>query len=105
MRQPRTALRAQPASAIFCPRDHDKIPETEQLVTAGCAAQLIISAAHMLGIGAIWRTGNAIYSGEVSKMLDLDENEQVVAMIYLGRSAGDLPSPPEVDPETFLERL
>ena len=92
-------------SVIFCPKDHDKIPETEQLVTAGCAAQLVVTAAHMLGIGAIWRTGNAIYSGEVSKMLDLDENEQVVAMIYMGRPASDLPSPPEVDPETFLERL
>ena len=59
----------------------------------------------MLGIGAIWRTGNAIYSGEVSRMLELDENEQVVAMIYLGRPAGHLPSPPEVDPEAFLQRL
>ena len=92
-------------SVIFCPQDHDKIPEPEQLVTAGCAAQLIVTAAHMLGIGAIWRTGNAIYSGEVSRMLDLDENEQVVAMIYLRRPAGHLPSPPEVDPEAFLQRL
>ncbi len=92
-------------SVIFCPQDHDKIPEPEQLVTAGCAAQLIVTAAHMLGIGAIWRTGNAIYSGEVSKMLELDENEQVVAMIFLGRPAGHLPSPPEVDPEAFLQRL
>jgi nitroreductase len=92
-------------SVIFCPQDHDKIPEPEQLVTAGCAAQLIVTAAHMLGIGAIWRTGNAIYSGEVSRMLELDENEQVVAMIYLGRPAGHLPSPPEVDPEAFLQRL
>ena len=92
-------------SVIFCPRNHEKIPETEQVITAGCAAQLIVTAAHMLGLGAIWRTGSAIYSEEVSRMLELDENEQVVAMIYLGRSAGDMPSPPEVDPETFLERL
>ena len=92
-------------SVIFCPQDHEKIPYVEQLVTAGCAAQLIITAAHMLGIGAIWRTGNAIYSGEVSSMLGLKENEQVVAMIYLGRPAGHLPSPPEVNPEAFLQRL
>jgi hypothetical protein len=45
------------------------------------------------------------YSGEVSRMLELNENEQVVAMIYLGRPAADLPSPPEVDPEPFLTRL
>ena len=92
-------------SVIFCPQDHEKIPDAEQLVTAGCAAQLIITAAHMLGIGAIWRTGNAIYSAEVSRMLGLKENEQVVAMIYLGRPAGHLPAPPEVNPEAFLQRL
>ena len=92
-------------SVIFCPQDHEKIPYTEQLVTAGCAAQLVITAAHMLGIGAIWRTGKAIYSDEVSRTLELDENEQVVAMIYLGRPAGVLPTPPEVDTEAFLQRL
>jgi nitroreductase len=92
-------------SVIFRPNDNEKIPESEQLVTAGCAAQLIVTAAHMLGIGAMWRTGNVTYSGEVSRMLELDENEQVVAMIYLGRPAADLPSPPEVDPEAFLTRL
>ena len=98
----------QPSVGYFLPKDHDKIPESEQLVTAGCAAQLIVTAAHMLGIGAIWRTGNAIYSGEVSRMLELDENEQVVAMIYLGRPAeafADLPSPPEVDPEDVFRRV
>ena len=92
-------------SVIFCPNDNEKIPESEQLVTTGCAAQLIVTAAHMLGIGAMWRTGNVTYSGEVSRMLELDENEQVVAMIYLGRPAAELPSPPEVDPEGFLTRL
>ena len=31
-------------SVIFCPNDNEKIPESEQLVTAGCAAQLIVTA-------------------------------------------------------------
>ena len=58
----------------------------------------------MLGIGAIWRTGNAI---SLVKYPDVGsrENEQVVAMIYLGRPAANLLPPPEVDPETFLRRL
>ena len=92
-------------SVVFCPNENEKIPESEQLVAAGCAAQLIVTAAHMLGMGAMWRTGNVTYSGEVSRTLGLGENEQVVAMIYLGRPATELPSPPEVDPEAFLTRL
>ena len=92
-------------SVVFCPNDNEKIPESEQLVTAGCAAQLVVTAAHMVGIGAMWRTGNVTYSSEVSRILGLEEKEQVVAMIYLGRPVATLPTPPEVDPETFLTRL
>ena len=100
------ALRAPTlVSVVFCPNDNEKIPVNEQLVSAGCAAQLIVTAAHMLGIGAIWKTVNATYSGEVSRILGLDYSEQVVAMIYLGRPVANLPQPPEVDPETFLTRL
>jgi hypothetical protein len=43
-------------------------------------------------MGAMWRTGNASYSGEVARTLGLDEHEQVVAMIYLGRPAAERPS-------------
>jgi nitroreductase len=92
-------------SVIFSPKDNDKIPESEQLVSAGCAAQMIVTAAHMLGIGAVWRTGNAVYSGEVARALELNDDEQVVAMIYLGRPASERPAPPEQDPEAFLTRL
>ena len=100
------ALRAPTLLAvILSARDSEKIPETEQLISAGCAAQLIVTAAHMLGIGAVWRTGKAIYSDEVGACLQLEKNERVVAMLYLGRPAAKVPEPPEVDPETFLTRL
>lgn len=92
-------------SVIFSPKEHDKIPESEQLVAAGCAAQMVVTAAHMLGIGAVWRTGNAVYSGEVAKTLELEDHEQVVAMIYLGRPAAEPPRPAEVNPKTYLTRL
>lgn len=92
-------------SVVFSPKEHDKVPETEQLVSAGCAAQMIVTAAHMLGIGAVWRTGNAAYSGEVAQTLGLHDHEQVVAMIYLGRPAAERPKAPDLDPEEFLTRL
>lgn len=92
-------------SVIFSARDSDKIPDEEQLIAAGCAAQLVVAAAHMLGIGAVWRTGKAIYSDEVGTCLQLKEYERVVAMIYLGRPVAEIPSPPETDPEKYLTRL
>jgi nitroreductase len=92
-------------SVVFSPKEHDKVPETEQLVSAGCAAQMIVTAAHMLGLGAMWRTGNAAYSGEVAETLGLESHEQVVAMIYIGHSAAARPNAPDLDPEPFLTRL
>ena len=89
-----------PSNNSFAWDDVDHSP-----VRTACSVQLIVTAAHMLGIGAIWKTGNATYSGEVSRILGLDDSEQVVAMIYLGRPVANLPQPPEVDPETFLTRL
>ena len=92
-------------AVVFCPRDHERIPKSEQLLTAGCAAQLIVTASHMLGLGAIWRTGAASYSQEVARMLELSENEQIVAMIYIGKPVATTPSPAEIDPGDFLTRL
>jgi len=92
-------------SVIFSPKENDKIPESEQLVAAGCAAQMIVTAAHLMGLGAMWRTGNVAYSGEVSRVLQLEPEEQVVAMIYLGRPAVVIPDPAPTDPSLFLTRL
>ena len=50
-----------------------KIPEIEQLLAAGAAAQNILLAAHGLGFGAIWRTGALAYDPEVVKGLGLPE--------------------------------
>lgn len=92
-------------AVIFCPKAHERIPKNEQLLTAGCAAQLIVTAAHMLGLGAMWRTGAASYSREVSEMLALSETEQLVAMIYLGRPVAQRSLPGEVNPKDFLTKL
>ena len=92
-------------SVIFSPKESAKISKSEQLVSAGCAAQMIVTAAHMLGLGAIWRTGEASYSSEVATMMELEKHEQVVAMIYIGRPVAEPPLPTVLDPVDFLTRL
>jgi nitroreductase len=74
-------------------RPHPKIPEWEQLVTAGCAAQNLCLAAHALGYGSMWRTG---WYGEepiVRDHLGLADHEQVVGWLYLGTPDGPPPLP------------
>lgn len=66
------------------PRDTDRIPEIEQVVSAGAAAQNMLIAAHALGYGAFWRTGPAAYDNGVIAGLGLNKTDRVVAILYIG---------------------
>lgn len=64
--------------------DHFKVPKTEQVITAGCAAHGVLLAAHALGVGAVWRTGELSYSSHVAEGLGLVTDEQIIGFLYLG---------------------
>ena len=52
-------------------QEHFKVPKSEQLLAAACAAHGILLAAYAQGIGAVWRTGELSYSAHVAKGLGL----------------------------------
>ena len=66
------------------PVPHSGVPEIEQILAGGAAAQNILLAAHALGLGAIWRTGAPAYDNRVARGLGLPEQGRIVAFIYLG---------------------
>jgi nitroreductase len=66
------------------PVPHSGVPEIEQILAGGAAAQNILLAAHALGLGAIWRTGAPAYDDRVARALGLPEQGRIVAFIYLG---------------------
>ena len=71
-----------------------KIPEVEQIISAGAAAQNIMLAAHALGYGAMWKTGAPAYDAFVKRALNLEESDAIVGFIYLGtRAPGSAPGP------------
>lgn len=61
-----------------------KIPEIEQILSAGCAAQHIQLACTSLGFGSIWLTGENCYDQTIYQALGLDFNERLVGFIYVG---------------------
>jgi nitroreductase len=69
-----------------------RIPEIEQILSAGAAAQNIMLAAHALGFGAMWKTGEPAYDPYVKEALGLDATDAIVGFIYVGTRAGG-PSP------------
>ncbi len=63
------------------------IPEIEQILCAGCAAQHIQLACRALGFGSIWLTGANSYDMTVYQALGLDIDERIIGFIYIGTPA------------------
>jgi len=103
-RERQKALRA-PLILIVAARvkPSEKIPEVEQIVSAGAAAQNVMLAAHALGYGAMWRTGAPAYDPEVKRALGLDSRDSIIGFIYLGTRAGGASPLPRPGPEEFVQ--
>src|SRR3954465_15962013 len=76
---------------------HVKIPEWEQVLSAGAAAMNLVTAAHALGFAANWITEWYVYDRSVLDALGLAEHERIAGFIHIGRPAhppDDRPRPP-----------
>ena len=76
---------------------HVKIPEWEQVLSAGAAAMNLVLAAHALGYGASWITEWYAYDRSVLDALGLAPNERIAGFVHIGRPPGvpeDRPRPP-----------
>lgn len=83
-------------------KEHVKVPEVEQLLSAGAVAQNICIAAHAMGYGAIWRTGDMAYDDLVADGLGLKGNEKIVGFIYIGEVEGRQKKIPEINLEDYV---
>ena len=74
--------------------DSPKIPEIEQMLSAGAAAHNVLLAANALGFGSVWLTGANAYDDYVCSELGLNENERIIGFIYIGTPTIDIPPRP-----------
>lgn len=63
---------------------HPKVPEQEQVLSAGYIAYNLLLGAQALGFGAQILTGWAAYDREVAALLGLGEKERIVAFVHIG---------------------
>ena len=87
---------------VACPREHPKVPEVEQILSAGAAAQNMCVAAHAQGLGAIWRTGDMAYDPVVAKGLGLSGTDKIVGFIYVGEIDGRQKPLPDINAEDYV---
>lgn len=65
-------------------KDFPKVPEIEQLIAVGAAAQNLFLAAHSLGYGVMWKTGAAAYDERVKASVGLAPEDHIVAILHVG---------------------
>ncbi|MBV9346749.1 MAG: nitroreductase [Pseudolabrys sp.] len=66
---------------------HVKIPEWEQLMSAGAAAMNLVTAANALGFATSWLTEWYAYDRAVLDALGLAPHERIAGFVHIGRPA------------------
>jgi nitroreductase len=77
-----------------------KIPQIEQILSAGAAAMNILNAAHGLGFGAKWVTGANCYDAEFGAAFGLEAADRLVGFIHIG-TALETPETARPDPAGY----
>jgi nitroreductase len=85
-------------------QENAKVPDIEQIVATGAAAQNLLLAAHASGLGAFWRTGALAYDPEVKAALGFAATDAIVGFIYIG-SVGRPGQPRQSPVEPVVRRL
>lgn len=89
-------------AVVARPVSHPKVPELEQLLTAGCVCFALLQASQALGFGAQWLTGWPAFDNVVAQTLGVQEGEQIVGFVHIGTPRLDVPERERPDPATLL---
>ena len=84
----REAAKPQRAPVIIVvavePSHDPRVVEIEEIEAGAAAVENLLLAAHALGLGAKWRTGEAAYDPRVKIWLGLKPGSHIAGFVYLG---------------------
>lgn len=89
---------------IAAPKKHQKVPEVEQILSAGAGMSFLALALQDAGFGVMWRTGELVYNPVVLKGLGLEEGESVIGFLYTGTVSCTKPAVPRPELAEFVAR-
>ncbi|MCY7313995.1 MAG: nitroreductase [Pseudoxanthomonas sp.] len=79
-----------------------KVPEQEQLLSAGSVCFALLQSAQALGFGAQWLTGWAAYDPAIAASLGLQPGEKIVGFIHIGTPRLEVPERDRPDAAALL---
>ncbi len=85
-------------AVVSSPKPSEKIPEIEQLLSAGAVCLALLNAALASGWGANWLTGWAVHDPDFARRhLGLAKGETVAGLIHIGTETATPPDRPRPD--------
>jgi nitroreductase len=93
-------------AVIASPKPSEKIPEIEQILSAGAVCLALLNAALASGWGANWLSSWAAYDREfLTEGLELAAHEFVAGFIHLGTETSAPPDRPRPDLASITTRV
>jgi nitroreductase len=83
-RERKKAFRAPVVIAVISKGGRDEVETLENYAACAAAVQNMQLTAHSLGLATIWRTGPVAYHPYMLDFFGLEENDRIVAYLYLG---------------------
>lgn len=84
-------------AVISAPVDSPKVPEWEQILSAGAVCLSLVNAALATGLGASWLTGPAAEPSFATAHLGLRPGERIAGLIHIGQRGETPPDRPRPD--------
>ena len=91
-------------AVVSAPVGHPKVPEWEQLLSAGAVCLSLVNAALAAGYGAAWLTGPAAQPDFARAHLGLRDGERIAGLIHIG-TRGPSPVPDRPRPDVAARTL
>jgi nitroreductase len=89
-------------AVVSSPKEHPRIPEWEQFLSAGAVATLISLAARAHGFVANWVTGWYADDAEAARLLGVGPGERIAGFVHIGSFAAEFPERPRPDLDAFV---
>lgn len=97
------ALAAPMVIAVAAKLDaRSRIPDDEQLLSAGAAAMNMLNTLHMMGYGGFWKSPPGGPDGPLRSLLGFGPSERIIAMIHVGTAKGESQPMARAEPSGFV---
>ncbi|MGD6965754.1 nitroreductase family protein [Rossellomorea vietnamensis] len=85
--------------------DNSKVIDIEEYGAVYAAIQNMLLAAHGLGLGGFWRTGQPAYHRKMKELFGLSEKGEVLGFLYFGYPKREVPQGKRKDLSTCVKWL